>query len=80
MNAYPVVELGIKDLVMVEVNVGRYRVYDNKLTEEEMRVKTRSRIWEHWRAFFDLRSVSLLAKAPVEDSVPESDDVSAVLI
>lgn len=80
MEAYPAVELKAKDLVMVEVNVGRYKVYDSKLTAEEVRAKMRSNTWEHWRAFYDLRSVSLLAKAPPEVANPDADEDTAVLI
>lgn len=80
MSHYPAAELAAKDLVIVEVNVCRYRVYDSKLTAEELKARVRSQSWDNWRAFYDLRSVSLLSKAAIEDKMPDADMNCAILI
>jgi hypothetical protein len=57
-------EFGIRDLVLLEVRIGRYRVK----TEEEIkasesstnRYRPKSNKWEKWRAQYEIHAVSLL--------------------
>lgn len=58
-------DIGLRDLVVVEAHIGRYNVK----TKEEIKASSsgahrqRGPMWAEWRAQFELRAISLLAKA-----------------
>jgi hypothetical protein len=56
MNPYPTEDLAIRDLVVVEVNLTRF-----KLKQPGSDKKNSN--WVDWRAQFELRAVSLLGKS-----------------
>jgi hypothetical protein len=78
MDYYAPNLLNPKDLVMVEVIIARYKIFDN---DEKEKVQTTSKFkaksphWEKWRAHFELKCVSLIAKAPKEEAEDETSDL-----
>jgi hypothetical protein len=77
MDTYSPESLQSKDLVMIEVVIVRYRLFDDQKdnTLFSSKSKTRTQQWEKWRAQFKLRAVSLLAKAPKELQPEEPTEV-----
>ena len=68
-----------KDLVMVEVMISRYKIFDNNEKDNAQstsKIKAKSHNWEKWRAHFELRAVSLISKAPKEKPEDNSTDLT----
>ena len=66
------------DLVMTEVTIARYKVLDNNekdKAQSSSKGKVKSQNWEKWRAHFELKSVSLIAKAPKVETDDETTDL-----
>lgn len=74
MSPYIASKLKPKDLVLAEVHICRFRERD----EDKATSKRQNYSWEHWRAFLELRAVSIIADAPVdgEIEVQEVPDIS----
>ena len=69
-----------KDLIMAEVNISRYKIMDNDKKDNAQstsKVKAKSQNWEKWRAHFELKAVSLIAKAPKEEI--DEDDTDLII-
>ena len=83
MDKYQPELLQKKDLVMAELSIVRYRIQeeeDNSIAgPSNAKTKAKSQNWEKWRALFELRSISLIAKAPKENNV-DANQQDEVLI
>jgi hypothetical protein len=56
-------EFSIRDLVLLELKISRYRVKTDeelKAAESSTRYKPRSTKWERWRAQYEIHAISLL--------------------
>jgi hypothetical protein len=60
MKPFPVERLKLRDTVMVEVSIGRYKI-NRKETKEG---SGRKYGWVEWRANLELRSISLVHRDP----------------
>lgn len=73
-----------KDLVLTEVHIARYRTQDDDNEEagpsSKGKKKAQPRKWDKWRAHFELKAISLIAKAPEESVTKEDDEVADVTI
>lgn len=83
MESYAPELLQPKDLVLTEVHIARYRTQDDDNEENgsssKGKKKAQARKWDKWRAHFELKAISLIAKAPKE-VVKEDDEVADVTI
>jgi hypothetical protein len=73
MKQFPVQELKLRDTVMVEVSIGRYRI---KKDMKDTGVG-RKYGWMEWRAYLELRSISLIHRDPpmIEHSYDHGEPV-----
>jgi hypothetical protein len=67
MPMLPIEQLGERDTVLVEAHIGRFKTKATSLNENE-----RQWGWVTWKAFLELKSISLLHNAP--SIAQESED------
>ena len=78
MDKFPVAHLGSKDLVLLEVSIGRYRLQTEAVGSSGSKTKGKFQGWDTWRAHLDLCAVSILSKAPTEVAVGDDADTAEV--
>lgn len=83
MELYAPELLQTKDLVMIEVSISRFRIQEEddkpKASSSATKYKSKSLQWEKWRAHLELRTVSLISKAPATKQ-GDAGETSAVTI
>lgn len=79
MQTYSALDIKQRDVVLMEVQVGRYRIKDEvekkPLSPSKVVTFNRAKVltWDRWRAQYELRSLSLLAKAEHRDDDEEKE-------
>lgn len=74
MEKYNASALNQNDLVLVEVVIRRYPMRSENLKPTNS-ARKRDMSWASWKAFFELRSVSLLMKGSPSSSLVTDDDI-----
>jgi hypothetical protein len=78
MDRFPVSQLGSRDLVLLEVSIGRYRLQTESAVSTNSKTKAKFQGWDTWRAHLELRAVSMLSKAPKETAGGDDGDTAEV--
>jgi hypothetical protein len=81
MKSLDVNSIGIRDLVLLELRISRYRLKteeERKATESSgSKYKPKATRWDIWRAQYEIHAVSLLKE---DDMIKEEEDEGGVCI
>jgi hypothetical protein len=80
MDTYPVSQLDLKDLILLEASIGRYRLQTETTASSGSKTKGKFQAWDTWRAHLELRAVSILSNAPKEAAEGDDADTAEVVI
>jgi hypothetical protein len=84
MDTYAPNLLKAKDLVLLESCISRFKIQEEddkgKASTSAFKAKGKTQQWDKWRAHLELKSISLISKAPDEDEKAEDDETSEVTI
>jgi hypothetical protein len=76
MTSLATSNLNIRDLVLLEVQVGRYRLKEGGSSSESTANQNKVRPgWEKWRAQFELLSIALIHKSQFFGSDDKATEV-----